>query len=258
MVDHIYSLPPIIPAGIHLPLQQNQASSDAAKIATAVIKRENQASSVATGKWSFRHLTKAPFDLAAGSFWSCFWLIDAISVIADISTLRGRLKQEGPSDETVKIGTVIKNTFVNMVSWVSSSANLIFWAHEAKVFVLARGAVAFCCIGYGANAIVNAIESVELVKNIAEDKKKIETEPSPLVREEVKQHFCYSLMKLIGSVSMVSFGVFGVVGAAFGVIIPSAIALPIACFGGIFSIGAFFYRRHLENIGAISKKGAWA
>ena len=194
------------------------------------------------------HPLLKPENVIEGGLWAGFWGLCVMFSSKSLYQLYRELTVEHPAAEKfVKIGKAVKTAFIDLLSLGGASAYNAHWAHEAKILSLGRYAPFVKGLGYGASLVINTIEGGWAIYNIHTEKEAILKEMSPILKEKHKQQLFFSLMKLLGNVSMVAWTALSIIPIVCGFAVSSILTSTLLFFGCICSCAAYFYQRHIEK-----------
>jgi hypothetical protein len=197
---------------------------------------------------SLHPLLANPGEIIVGGMWSfCLVLYATISVDSLYKLYHACTVEHLPSEQFEKIGSAVKEAFVNLIGLAGTGAYTVYWAYEAKLISLGQYAPLFKGFGIGGSLIIGSIESGAAGYNIYKEKEAILAERSPAEREKHKQRLCLALMKLIGNVSMVAWAALGITTIAFGIAFSPILTTTILGIACLFSTAAYFYQWRLDN-----------
>jgi hypothetical protein len=194
------------------------------------------------------HPLLKPENIVEGGLWAGFWGLCVIFSSKSLHQLYSELTIEHPAAEKfAKIGKAVKTAFIDLISLGGATAYNAHWAHEAKILSLGQYAPLVKGLGYGASLVINTIEGGWAIYNIHTEKEAILKETSPILKEKHKQQLFFSLMKLVGNVSMVAWTALSIIPIAWGFAVSSLLTSTFLFFGCTCSFAAFFYQRHIEK-----------
>lgn len=184
-----------------------------------------------------------------GGIWAGFWGICAVFSGISLHELYNTLTAELPADEKfTKISTAVKTAFLDLVSLGGSTAYNLHWAHEAKILSLGQYAPLFKCLGYGASLVYNTVEGGWSFYNLFLERDEILKATHPREKQMHEHRLYLALMKVIGNVSTVAWTTLGIATAATGFVVSSPVTTSLLIVGCVFSIGSFFYQKHIESV----------
>lgn len=200
-------------------------------------------------KVDLQPLIDAPWDGAEGAFWGGFCLFGAYNAAESLSKLYEKVCDAAATTE--KVGLAVKSVVVESLSLVSSASYLARWANMSKIVDLGAlsPVVHYAC--YGASGLANFIEAGEQIYHIRNRVETIESGGSPEKVEKHRKWLCHGLIKLVGHVTMVAWGVLGVAGLATGTALGSVVMPLLLGVGLVLGLTAAFYKYHLDKTASI-------
>lgn len=115
---------------------------------------------------SLYDLASDPIEMALGGLWATCVAASAYSLIESACDLYTALAFEAlPSEPFGKVGLAVNRAFCDLLSFVSSCAYSLHWAHE--VMLISLGALAPLVLGlsFGGTLILSSIESGAMVRS---------------------------------------------------------------------------------------------
>ncbi len=193
-------------------------------------------------------LVSTSINILSGGFWSFFLALYSICTVIDSHKLYTNCKVTPlPSDRLEKIGSVVKNIFVDLIGLGGTVAYTVHWAHEARFLSLGKHVTLLQSLGLGSTLITSVIDTGTSFYHIHKEKAAIANGHTPAERKEHKQRLCLNLMKLIGSVTMVAWTALGITTLTLSITFAPLFTGVLLAISGIFSTAAFLYQCKLDK-----------
>ena len=177
-------------------------------------------------------------------FWGLYLLFSGTS-LCDL--YKALITEHSASEKFSKISSAVKTTFSDLASLCGVTAYNIYWAHEVKILSLGKYAQLVKGLGYGASMITSAAEGGWAIYNIHIETKEISKANSTDKKEKHQRQLRLSLMKLIGSISMIAWTALGIAMVATSLTISPLLMTALLATGCAFPCLAFFYEKNIKD-----------
>lgn len=198
--------------------------------------------------FNFQALRNQPEAKIEGAIWGGFFALSLYFAVDSLYDLRRAFHVEYAANEKFeKIGSAVKNAFVDLLTLGGSVAYLGRWADEAKVIFLGRYLLplSYCC--FGVSIVINAVEAGADLYNILDKREAIKQEISPAHQTMHRHWLRYASLKLVGNISMVAWGILSAAALA-GAAISAQLITTLLVVGFTAAVVAYSYKQFLETL----------